>query len=157
LVAAALAVVVAGSGGCSGDGGDGRADASVSGASGSVPADVPAPDRTSAQADLDFLDAEGSMVLVVHRTAISMASGTSAAKDCKATASGLDDTAPSEPLLARIAALNDDVLRTALHSERLALGRFLTSCISGTAVGTTELRSAADVVTGRLAEIEKAR
>jgi hypothetical protein len=150
VVIAAIAVLLVRS---SGDSSEEDGDRSTEGSD----LDFPAPESDDADADREYLEGDGQVLLVMHERAVAVANNQLIAEQCEQEAAVLDQDAPADEVLSRIGGLADPVLRDAFHAERTALGVALTQCISGE-VGddrAPELAHAVEAVGVRLHELGK--
>jgi|SRR5687767_4317335 len=115
----------------------------------------PAPDADDADADREYLDGKGRVLLVMHERAQALAGAELTAERCRQEAEALDRDAGADQVLSRIGGLTDPVLRDAFHAERTALGVALTRCINGKAADdrAPELAEAVEAVDVRLHEL----
>lgn len=115
----------------------------------------PVPESADADADREYLDGDGRILLVMHERAEAVASTQLTAEQCQHEAEELDQDAPADEVLSRIGGLADLVLRDAFHAERTALGVALTRCISGEAGDdrAPEFAQAVEAVAVRLNEL----
>ncbi len=121
-----------------------------------LPEGTPEPSSEDAASVLAFLEGEGAPLLEVHEAALRLSTGELDADTCTAVAGELDETAPSGDVAALVTGVADEVLRSALHSERVALGILLTKCVDGDTSSQGELREAAGAVATRLDQVEEA-
>lgn len=116
----------------------------------------PKPQPEDAEADRDYLQGDGRVLLVMHERAKAFVESEANAEQCRQEAQALDDVASADEVLSWIGGISDGVLRDALHAERTALGLSLTRCILGTvepATGPPGLEQAVEAVDARLQDL----
>jgi hypothetical protein len=160
VLAAGAVLLVLGAGGCTKDEFSGESStttsADTSAPSITLPEGAPEPSEDAAGGVLEFLRGEGAPLLVVHEAALSLSTDAPGSDACAEVADELDGEAPSGEIAALVTGVDDEVMRSALHSERVALGTFLTSCVDGERPAHDELQQAVGSVATRLQQLEDA-
>jgi len=94
---------------------------------------LPPPNADNAAASIEFLDADGAAVLVMHDAAVRLVDPALEvdAAACGETVSHLDDAAPADTVPGLIGRIPDAPLSASLEAERAELGQTLTACSTG--------------------------
>jgi len=154
VIAAIIGVVLLGSG--SDD------DSAGSGASGQA-SKLPGATATDAATTLDYLEAGGAQLLLMHMAALELGSDPSS-DDCNAAAERLNREVSPEEIVGLSAGVNDAPLQAALLRERDQLAQVLAHCLSenpGAAARLEQvvqaLAAATDLIDDRVDQLEDVR